>query len=199
MRLEGSPPGLLDAFATTPVAGSDLALSMGQFKIPSTYEVALSPGDLDFASRTLFSSVVADYSLSRSPSLASPRFYGVRSHDRDMGLGLKGRLGVGRCALMVGNGLGANRFVGGREAKEAVVANDFGAYFYGLRVDLGREIGEPLAPFRGSSFQAGGHVNWNRHPDVLLDDERTVVDLDRRSWSVDARAAIAGRVRVTAL
>jgi hypothetical protein len=198
IRFEGSPPGLLDAHLAWPIRGERLRIVAGQMKIPATYEVALSEQDLDFVTRSRFSTLVADFSLVRSPALSSPRFNGARTYLRDLGLAARGAwLGVDYF-LMVGNGLGANRFVGGREEKEEIFANRVGAYFYGVRLsapllDRERSDAPPL------DLIVGGHVCWNRHPDILLDDERTVLDLRRRSWSLDGRARLGERLRLTAM
>jgi len=199
LRLEGSPPGLLDAYLAVPLYQQYIELWGGQMKIPSTYEVGLPSADLDFVTRSLLSQRATDLALSQSPSLSSPRFNGVRTYLRDVGVGLKGRVLGGRYFLMVGNGFGANQFIGGSEFKQEIYSNSFGAYFYAGR--LGYEIlpraedgsGDPVA------LELGGHFSWNEHPDVVLDDERTVLDVRRRSWSGDLRLWLGKLVKLTGL
>ena len=154
---------------------------LGQMKVPSTYEALASDTVLDFISRSTLSQKLTDWSLSRSPYFSA--FYGNRSYHRDLGVGIKGTFGLQfqpnlvSYFLMVGNGLGANLFIGGRESKEFIFSNDFGDYFYGGRVDV--------SPFNWSSI--GAHYSQNKHGNMLFNDKKTVFDLDRDSWSVDLR------------
>jgi hypothetical protein len=201
LRLEGSPPGLLDAYAVFPLISKRLDLWAGQMKIPSTYEVGLSSTSLDFASRSFFSACVSDWSLCRSPSASSPRFNGARAYLRDLGVAIKGNTGPLRSFFMVSNGFGANRFIGGSERKQEVFANPFGACFIGVRVScdlLGVEK-ERSKKQPGTRIRIGGHVSWNNHPNIVLDDERTVLDVRRRSFSVDVRADLGGVLKLTAM
>lgn len=198
LRLEGSP-GLLDAWISWCPFGEELEIRAGQMKIPSTYEVETPSEELDFAERSRFSNLAADWALSRGPSMSSP-FPGARSYMRDLGLSVRGKVPGGKYFLMVGNGLGANLYIGGSEYKQFLFANSVGAYFAGLRLSL-----DPLPllklpeGFPVKSITAGMHACWNRHPEVILNDERTVTDLSRRSWSIDASVDLFGLVKVAAM
>ena len=90
---------------------------------------------------------------------------------------------------MVGNGLGANLFVGGKQNREYVLTNGLGQWLYALRLD-----GCP-----GYGLRVGGHALLNRHDDMLFNDDKTVIDLDRRSWSADATGTLGHRAEVTGL
>jgi len=156
----------------------------GQMKIPSTYEVLTKDECLDFVTRTTISKYIADYSLSRTPYLSS--FWGNRSYYRDTGIAFKGAVGpesnrqLLQYFLMISNGLGAGVYIGGPESKENVTSNKFGDYFYGLRMDVN--------PIKWVTI--GGHYSINKHDDMLLGDGKTVLDLDRSSWSADLRFEI---------
>lgn len=188
VRLEGSPIALLDAYAIVPLRGEVAELWAGQMKIPSTYEIETPSETLDFATLGRFSEVATDYALSRSPALAS-RLTGIRSCDRDLGVGVKGAVTTLRYFFMVGNGLGANRFIGGPSTRKEIYANAFGAYFYAARLAW-----RPLP-----MIELGGHASWNDHPNAVLDDRRTVLDIRRASASADVHAALAGRFELTAM
>lgn len=154
-------------------------LYAGQMKIPTTYEALTADDKLDFISRSNISKNIADWSLSRPPYF-SP-FYGNRSDYRDIGVGVKGKVGSGSCPdlvsyfLMASNGLGANLSIGGKESKEYILSNDVGDYFYGMRLDV--------SPIKLLKF--GGHYSKNKHDNILYNDGKTVLDLDRYSWSTD--------------
>lgn len=156
-------------------------LYLGQMKVPSTYESLAPDTDLDFISRSTLSQKLTDWSLSRSPYFSA--FYGNRSYSRDLGVGIKGTIGLESKSnlvsyfLMVGNGLGANLFIGGRESKEFIFSNDFGDYFYGARLDVSLS----------RSLSLGAHYSQNKHDNMIFNDEKTVFDLDRYSWSADLR------------
>jgi len=151
---------------------------IGQMKIPSTGEV-LEPDELtNFIVRSTFARSVSDYSLSRTPYISS--LMATRSYDRDLGVALKGAIPRDqapalRYFLMVSNGIGANNFIGGKENPEFMFTNNFGDFFYGARLEL-----EPY-----SGIILGGHYCFNRHNNSLLQDKKTMVDLDRFSWSSD--------------
>jgi hypothetical protein len=201
LRLEGSPVALSDAYVVLPLAGSRAEFWAGQMKVPSTYEVNASSANLDFVTRSQLSDEIADLSLCTSPALSSPRFNGAKTFQRDLGLALKGRISGCSYFAMVGNGLGANRFVGGAERKQEVYANPPGAHLYALRI-VYRLPGASSA--RGASrwqpdLALGGHVSWNHHPNIVLDDERTVLDLERHSWSLNLRGRVLQRLHATAL
>ena len=167
-------------------------LYLGQMKVPSTYEALTADTDLDFISRSTLAQNLTDWSLSRSPYYSA--FYGNRSYNRDLGIGIKGKFGIASNPslasyfLMVGNGLGANLFIGGKESKEFIFSNNFGDYFYGARLDI--------SPLKWLSL--GGHCSRNKHDNMLFNDEKTVFDLDRYSWSIDSRLDL-WRVRCVAM
>ncbi len=199
IRLENSPPGLLDAYLAIPLYCTYAELWVGQMKVPSTYEVERSSQDLDFITRSLLSQRLVDLALIHSPSLSSPRFAGVNTYLRDTGVAIKGRLRGGSYFLMVGNGLGANSFIGGPELKQEIYTNSLGAYFYAARIGyaiLGEQDADAGSPV---AIEVGAHASYNYHPDALLDDERTVVDIERMTWSTDVRVAILGRARLHAM
>lgn len=154
---------------------------LGQMKVPSTYEALTSGSSLDFISRSSLSKSISDWSLSRASYYGS--FYGNLSYYRDLGLAIKGTLALKERAdffkyfLMISNGLGQGLYIGGRESKEYIYTNDVGDFFYGLRLEL--------SPFK--FFQFGGHISHNKHDNMVFNDERTVFDLKRQSWSVDLR------------
>ena len=166
-----------------------MSVSLGQMKIPSTYEVLEKSNGLDFISRSSVSGQITDWALSRTPFI-SP-FMGNRSRLRDLGLAFKGQLVSGRLDffLMAGNGLGSNLFIGGWEKKQFVATNDIGKLFYGARIDV-----RPL-----HFLTVGGHASYNYHNNMLLNDERTVMDLNRVSYSADIRAELPYRINLTAL
>ena len=198
VKLESGTPGLLDAYAYLTFIDEKLEFWAGQMKIPSTYEVATSSAELDFATRSRFSSEVTNWSLSKSTSSISP-FTSVQTKLRDLGLGLKGEIFYLKYFFMLGNGLGANLFIGGDENKEFVYTNSFGAYFYGVRLswDLIKYfIKDEQDGFPVNSFCLGGHYNRNKHNDILYRDTKTVLDIDRESWSVDMQIMILNRIRL---
>jgi hypothetical protein len=151
---------------------------LGQMKIPSTAEV-LTPDHLtDFIARATFNKRVGDYSLSATP-FTSP-FLGVRTYNRDLGAAFKGVVPgpdqpIFSYFLMVGNGLGGNTFIGGEESPEFIYTNDFGEYFYGVRLD----------GYLQDWLRIGGHYNINRHNKIIIQDKKTTADLERTSWSGD--------------
>jgi hypothetical protein len=182
LKLERDP-SLLDAVFSLHVADW-LEIGVGQRKIPSTYENLTYTWLLDFIERTTFSTSVADFSLSRT-TYASSLFYGVRSNLRDLGLSVLGRLPLGPLELsyfgMLGNGLGANLFIGGGTHKEFIITNA-GDFFYGGRLELGLPEVVTL----------GGHVNYNHHDNIVFNSGRVVYDLDRLSASGDLQLVVPG-------
>jgi hypothetical protein len=134
-------------------------------KIPSTYEVMEPTSRIDFIERATVSTLSADWALSRTPFIST--FMGNRAHLRDVGIGAMGRLGKVRYRAMVGSGLGANLFVGGKQNKEFIHTNGLWNWFYRLRVDA--------APL--DWLTVGGHGSLNHHDDMLFNDEKTVIDL----------------------
>ncbi|MEW6753212.1 MAG: porin [Candidatus Latescibacterota bacterium] len=167
--------------------GRHLEVQVGQMKIPSTYEVAASSTRLDFVERAAVSARAPDWALSRTPYIAT--FMGNQSFLRDVGVALEGRAGPVRWRGMVGNGLGANLFVGGTQHREFVLTNRAGRWFYGVRADV------EAVPW----LMLGAHGSLNRHDDMLFNDQRTVIDLDRRSASADVLLRLPAAVRVQGL
>jgi len=166
---------------------------IGQMKIPSTAEVLTPYNDLDFASRSTFGRKVGDYSLTRTPYISS--VMAARSYDRDLGLAIKGswpgdrqrsnrqpgnrqpdgRPWEVRWFLMAGNGMGANRYIGGRENEEFLYTNSLGNLYYGGRLEI-----TPV-----HLVTAGIHASSNEHNDIALGDRGPVMDIDRKVWSAD--------------
>ena len=183
--LEGSAR-LTDCFLAAQLA-EGLVLRVGQMKIPSSYEAMAPTTWTDFVERATVSSRLVDWSLSRTPYTST--FTGNRAFLRDIGVAVVGDIGPVRGIGMVGNGLGANLFVGGKQRGEFVHSNGFGDWMYALRVDT--DLLDWLT--------VGGHGLLNRHDDMLFNDERTVIDLDRRSWSADALVSLPHGTRVRGL
>ena len=171
-RLEGGSLGLLDAYGSWQPFGPALVLRLGQMKIPSAWEVAVGDEALDFATRSRFANEVANWSLSKSSSSTHP-FYLLQTQARDLGLGFDGYFRGFRYFLMVGNGLGANNYVGAEENRQFVVANAIGAYFYGARLsyDLLYELRQRLRP-TAFYLELGGHANCNHHPNLIYNDNQ---------------------------
>jgi hypothetical protein len=199
LRLEGGSLSLLDAYGYWMLVGRALEIEVGQMKIPSEWEALVPDDELDFATRSRFATEVANWSLSRSPFSTSP-FYFIQTQQRDLGAAIKGEVRGFSYLAMVGNGLGANNYVGADESRQFVYANSFGAYFYGARVsyDLLTEIRQGGSPLP-ASFVVGGHYCINVHPNLIYNDAKTVLDLDRRSWSVDARLGLFDVLRLTGM
>jgi hypothetical protein len=203
-RLENSPPGMLDAYFFVPLFDRRLQLWLGQMRVPSTYEVMTPGSQWDFLTRSRFSTRVVDFSLSRGPIPSYSRFYGAKAYSRDLGIGLKGTIGVqafgARYFVMIGNGLGANRFIGGQEGSGEVSANRLGDYLYAARLTIGTRQSR-LARKRSElvQFFLGGHVSWNQHSNIVLDDERTVLNIKRWSWSVDLETWFSDFLRLTGM
>jgi len=183
---------LLDAYARlTPAKWFELRV--GQFKTPTTYENLTDDQTLDFVSRTLISAAIADYSLSRTYYTAT-QLSGVRAQQRDLGISAVGQIDLGpvplRYRLMLGNGLGANQWIGGSSGKQVVLTNP-PQFYYGARLEL-----EPAPGF----VTLGGHASYNKHDNMALGGARMVVDLFRTSWSADVRLSVpAAGLRVTGL
>ncbi len=151
---------------------------IGQMKIPSTTEVLTAYNDLDFASRSTFGRKVGDYSMTRTPYISS--VMAAKSYDRDLGLALKGswppdRQWEVRWFLMASNGMGANRYIGGRENEEFLYTNSLGDMYYGGRIEV--------TPVQWVT--AGMHASSNQHDDVALGDRGPVIDIGRKVWSAD--------------
>ena len=185
-----STPELSDCYVGFRLSDA-LRLYLGQMKIPSTYEVDASSTELDFISRTLLSRSVPDWTLSGYPSnFGTVTFTASRSVLRDLGVGLKGTVkrDLLRYFVMIGNGLGANLYVGGNENRQFIRTNGLGELLYGLRLDL-----RPM-----DWVALGGHYARNTHENMIVRDvaKGAVIDLHRTSWSADMGVACPGRVRV---
>jgi hypothetical protein len=175
VKLEGGI-AILDIYArVSPVTWLDIVV--GQFKIPCTRENLTRSYRLNFMQRTWISTALADYSLSRT-TYASSLFAGNQSFLRDLGLGLKSSFDIQgipiRIFFMIGNGLGANLFVGGNTAKGFIITN--GQFFYGGRLEI-----DPWP----EHLSLGGHFNFNKHDNIVFNSGRTVYDLHRLSYSAD--------------
>ena len=165
-----------------------LTLSIGQMKIPSTAEVLTPDHGLDFITRTTFGQNIGDYALSRTPYISS--VMAAKSYDRDLGIAIRGAypdeddplLG---CFLMVGNGIGANRYIGG-ESGEFLYTNRFGDFYYGMRIE-----GRPVR-----WMTVGAHASMNRHDDAALGARGPVYDLGRTVWTADLEARLPWGQRI---
>jgi len=185
LRFE-SPVGVLDcAVMYQPV--KEFLIEFGQFKFPSTFENLIEDRRLDFILRTDISTALANYGMATSPPFtksANP-LLGLKSYLRDFGLGFKMKIEniptPVRAFFMIGNGLGANLFVGGYSLKQYLLSNPVGQYFFGMRVEF-----EPWK----KHLTIGGFFNYNDHENVALNDSGTVLDIRRRSWDVDVQLEI---------
>lgn len=158
-----------------------LSVRLGQLQTPSTWENMVENRSLDFPSRSPISNAVADYALSRAFYSAS-QLAGNRGYRRDLGLAVQGEVDLGpvplRYWLMIGNGLGANLWIG--EGRQFAITNA-PQFFYAARLEV-----EPVRDV----VTLGGHVTYNRHDDMALGGPRLAVDLDRTTWSGDLRLAV---------
>jgi hypothetical protein len=166
-----------------------LTLSIGQMKIPSTAEVLTPDHGIDFITRTTFGRNVGDFALSRTPYISS--VMAAKSYDRDLGISLRGAYPdedaplVGYF-LMVGNGIGANKYIGGGESDEFLYTNRFGDFYYGARIE-----GSPVR-----WITIGAHASRNRHDDAALGARGPVYDLDRTVWTADLEARLPWGQRI---
>jgi len=156
-------------------------LYIGQMKVPSTAEVLTPYDELDFATRSTFGRRIGDYSMTRTPYISS--VMAIKSYDRDFGIAVKGSYPVSgsrraRWFLMAGNGLGANRYIGGGANEEFLFTNSLGDMYLGGRIEF-----SPL-----QWITAGAHASSNSHRDVSLGDRGPVMDIGRKAWSVDIAA-----------
>lgn len=197
-RFDGGTPALLDAFGYYRFPYFNITLCAGQMKFPSAYEVGMKDTNLDFATRTTFSNEVINWALSKSPSSVSP-FTSVQTYSRDTGIGLTGEYKGSKIFLYAGNGLGANMFVGGEEKKQIVYTNNPGNMFYGIRGDADVTAYLPVRTGFINSLVIGGHMSLNRHDNFLYNDTRTVLDMERFSWSADFRLSLYKRIHFTAM
>ncbi len=199
VRMEGGSLNLLDAYGSWGIFGPAMVLRFGQMKVPSAWEVRVPDEGLDFVTRSRFASEVVNWSLSKSTFSICP-LYNVQTYSRDTGLSIEGEAAGFRYALMAGNGLGANNYVGADESRGFVYANAYGAYFYGARAsyDVLTELRRMLSTLP-ASLELGGHYNWNDHPNLIYSDAKTVLDLKRRSWSADLSLRVWDRLRVSGM
>jgi hypothetical protein len=177
LRLE-KDPGILDLYGTARVAPW-LTLMAGQFPFPSVYENLKPNSELDFLLRSQIASALADYSQSRTTH-ASSLFYGNRSYRRDMGVAFRTEMEPGGLPIrtfgMVGNGLGANLYIGGSTNREFVIANEPLDWFYAGRLEI--------EPWPGV-VTVGGHTSYNRHGNIVFNSGRAVLDIRRFTYSAD--------------
>ncbi len=198
IKLEKGTIVLLDAFLFYKLFSNKLSVGFGQMKIPSTYEVLTADTNLDFATRSIISSRIVDWSLSKSISSVSP-FTGINCYNRDMGIAAKGQLSsFFNYFIMIGNGFGANNFIGGEENSQTIYSNRFGEYLYAARIclDIIKLINIKSII---SSFTISGHYNHNYHHDILYNDTNTVLDIKRNSWSTDLKISLFNRLHFTML
>lgn len=191
---------LTDAYVVFSQFRPLIVLQAGQQKIPGTYEQGVGDRELDFPTRSLFTELSTDYSLSRHPSLTSP-LQGNRGLGRDLGLKIKGGLSLWDYELYIGNGLGANMGVGADEDNQFFYANRFGSLLFATRqsLDFAR-----LLPQNGRSIlpklALGAHVASNRHQgSVLVTDKRTIVSIERLVWSCDLQLGLTRYLTLTGL
>ena len=168
-----------------------LRVSIGQMKIPSTGEVLTQDHLLDFISRTTFGQNLGDFSLSRTPYISS--IMAVKSYNRDLGIALKGTLPEKKNPLlnyffMVSNGIGANKYIGGKESSEFIYTNKIGDFYYGLRVEA------MIHPW----VTIGVHGSLNKHDNIAIDARGPVYDLDRKVWTTDVAAHLPWNQKVYA-
>lgn len=162
-------------------AASWLSISIGQMKIPATAEVLAPDHRNDFISRTTFGRYLGDYALARTPYISS--IMAAKSYQRDVGIALRGAVAprsgsetpVLDYFLMIGNGFGGNRYVGGGQSSEFVYTNEFGEFYYGARLEV-----RPR-----QTIAIGAHGSLNRHTDIALDARGPVFDLDRRVATIN--------------
>lgn len=164
------------------------SLDLGQMKIPSLAETLTPDRDRDFIYRSLLATHLGDLALTRTPYISS--IMGAKSYDRDLGIALKTswETSVGRLKafVMLANGLGAGKFVGG-ESGEFLYSNGFGDFFYGGRLD-----------WRLSKAGLGVFGSLNRHQDVALGARGPVYDIDRRVYGLDGNVTLPAGFRLAA-
>ncbi len=199
LRME-SDVGFSDVFIKFHLYNKYIELQAGQFKIPGTYEIPMSPINTDFPARSMFSQRSSDYSLARHASLTSP-FQGVRPAYRDMGLALRGTVSGFKYFLMISNGIGANLAIGGSAKPQYIYANKFGAYFYGGRLSFDASETFDIISKKAliKKLEIGAFVNYNTHPNLLHNDQRTVLDLKRFAFGIDLQIAITDYLRLSGL
>ena len=168
-----------------------ISIYIGQMKIPSITEVLTAYDELDFATRSTFGRKIGDYSMTRTPYISS--VMAIKSYDRDFGIAVRGsypddRSWQARWFLMAGNGLGANRYIGGDANEEFLFTNSFGEMYFGGRLEI-----SPL-----QWLTAGVHASSNSHSDVSLGDRGPVMDIGRKVWTADVTVGHTGAPRVYA-
>ena len=178
------PVGILDAsLIGKPI--EQLGFQFGQFKIPSTFENLIDDRKLDFILRSKISTMLADYSLSRSP-YADSKWYANNSYLRDLGVALKADAPIPyvplKAFLMVGNGLGAGYTIAGDYQRGDFLTNGFGQFFYGARIEL--------LPLDGNLIM-GGVYNRNYHSKIVPNDgSKSTISISRESWEIDIQATV---------
>ncbi|MCP4550211.1 MAG: hypothetical protein GY835_27435 [bacterium] len=186
LRLE-ERPDILDFYGVWHLKPS-LMLMIGQMKIPGSKEL-LTPGHKrDFIIKSVMAENLADYSLSRTPYISS--IMSAKSWDRDLGLAVKGNLSGRRGSrfdylLMLGNGLGAGKFIGG-DSDEFLYTNRPGDWLYAGRLNLSV-----------SRLALGLHGSFNRHKDVAVGNRGPVFDLDRRVIGGDVEVTLPRGLRLS--
>ncbi len=182
-RLEGGFE--LYDYSATMNFSRHLNLLVGQMKIPIEYESLISAQNLDFIVRSQLARKLPDYTLSRHPFKVSP-FYGNKPRRRDLGIGAKGTI-LGnhlKYFVMLGNGLGANLWVGCDTQKGFITSNEPGDLLYSGRIEL--------IPMSGISI--GGHYTYNYHENVIYNEDN-VLDIKRKSWSTDLQLKTLQRIK----
>ncbi|MFA6034392.1 MAG: hypothetical protein WC889_15940 [Myxococcota bacterium] len=193
---------LMDCYAWFNAYKEYIRIFAGQMKIPSTYEVEMNSTDLDFATMSMFSDVVPNWQLSKHSDRANIQ-QGIRTYARDIGASLKGSVKGFDYFFMVSNGLGANLGIGASEGgKGWILSNDFGAYFYGLRVsyEFVELFKKKLERAKISSLWIASFGSYNYHRGMLYaGDGSTVLNLNRVAWDVEAGINFDKYVRLTGM
>lgn len=155
-----------------------LEFRLGQMKLPLSSEALASPYQLDFINRSSITSNLMDWALVRTPYIG--RNLNSLCYGRDAGVALEGEIGgdiAFRYSMMLGNGFGANHYMGGHQHHESG-----GIFADGVRGFLasGRLEGE----FRGLVC-VGVFGSRNRHENFIENDKKTVRHLDREAMGTD--------------
>ncbi|MBD3322492.1 MAG: hypothetical protein GF350_15425 [Chitinivibrionales bacterium] len=168
-----------------------LQVILGQCKVPSASELLQAPSQTDFISVSRVSAEMAEWMFIRTPYIGL--YEKSRSYRRDAGLSIKG-FSADSCIAyhcMIGNGFGANRFMGGYEKHRSgnFFANKAGDFFYGIRLDT-RAI-----PF----IRLGAAGSINRHENLIANDTKTVRHFDRRNAVADIDFHFPFRIQLSGL
>jgi hypothetical protein len=191
---------LLDAWARLNAYKKYIVVAVGQMKIPSTYENMDPSYALDMITMSTISEVMPNYQLSMHANDTSP-FRGYKANQRDMGVGLRGDAYGFGYFLFVGNGLGADYAIGAGESKQNFWANQFGAYFYGVRLtmDFARTFKNAMEKAQIKRLEIGGFFSYNDHQNMVSGDKQTVYDLNRLDYDVELNVAITKYLRLTGM